>query len=535
MRRRDVLQAGAGSALLAACAPRSSAFELRGGWVGAKVERGHRLRQSQPELSSLQGGPIRRTRTLIIGGGVAGLACARGLVQAGIDDVAILELEDEAGGNSRGHQMGGMACPLGAHYLPLPGPEAPAISQLLEELGLSRQHLGRTVFDERNLCHSPQERLLFRGQWLEGLLPPAEKAEAKTQYQRFARAVAEAKQHLGFAIPSRSQRWQAGHAELDAQTFANWLDGQGLVDAGLRWYLDYCCRDDFGADAATVSAWAGIHYFASRHGFHPPDSDESAGREAVLTWPEGNAWLTRRMAQALGERIHCSRTVLRVESAQHEMQALVWNESTQSPEQWVAQELVMATPLFIAKRLLGDAAPMALRVAADQMRYAPWLVANLQLKGPLLQRVGAPPAWDNVIFGRESLGYVDAMHQSLRPQPGPTVLTAYWALPQARRTELYQQPWSFWFWQLLQQWSDAHPELPQQLEQADLMRWGHAMSIPVPGQRSSSALASLCEAQGRIHFAHSDLAGYSVFEEAYSAGHRVARRLRAKLHGSARR
>jgi hypothetical protein len=44
------------------------------------------------------------------------------------------------------------------------------------------------------------------------------------------------------------------------------------------------------------------------------------------------------------------------------------------------------------------------------------------------------------------------------------------------------------------------------------------MSIPVPGLRGSAALAALRAARGGVRFAHADLAGYSVFEEAYTAG-----------------
>ena len=57
------------------------------------------------------------------------------------------------------------ACPLGAHYLPLPTPEAREVSDWLHEIGLLRQVLGRTVADERHLCHSPQERLFIGGAW----------------------------------------------------------------------------------------------------------------------------------------------------------------------------------------------------------------------------------------------------------------------------------------------------------------------------------------------------------------------------------
>ena len=513
LNRRELLLTG----LLAGCDVKPG--ELQGSWVGAHVDRGHRLRGELPREGD---GPVRRTNVLIVGGGVSGLACARAVSKAGIDDVALLELEDEAGGNARGHQIAGMACPLGAHYLPLPGPQAPEVYQLLEEFGLVRQRLGRAVYDERQLCHAPQERLFFEGQWRDGLLPPADKADTRAQYLRFASAVSAAQKNLGFAMPSFRAPWTAAHAALDAQTFAGWLDAQAFTDPQLRWYLDYCCRDDYGATAADVSAWAGLHYFASRHGFHPP-GDEAAEREAVLTWPEGNAWLTRRISNELAGRIHSGRTVLRVQSHKHQVEVLAWNEATQAPERWLAQQVVLATPLFIAARLLAEP-PEALKQAAQTLRYAPWLVANLQLKAPLLDRLGVPPAWDNVTYGSTaSLGYVDASHQLLNPSRGATVLTGYWALPRAERPALLQSSWQTWAQRVVSELQALHPDLPQQLQRVDLMRWGHAMSIPLPGVRGSAALGALQTSPGpRLHFAHSDLAGYSVFEEAYTQGVRAA-------------
>jgi hypothetical protein len=74
-----------------------------------------------------------------------------------------------------------------------------------------------------------------------------------------------------------------------------------------------------------------------------------------------------------------------------------------------------------------------------------------------------------------------------------------------------------------------HPDLPAKLRQVDLMRYGHAMSIPVPGVRGSAALQSLAAGSTRLHFAHSDLSGYSVFEEAFSHGNRAAAAVRARL------
>lgn len=504
--------------LAAGCTPEAPA--LQGGWVGTHPERGHRLRGELPQAD----GPLRKSDVLIVGAGIAGLACARALAQRGVGDITLLDLEDQAGGNSRAHAIGAAPCPLGAHYLPLPGAEAHEVSQLLAELGLSRQVLGRTEWDERHLCHSPQERLFIDGEWHEGLLPPPESPAAREQYQRFSTLVAQAQRDLGFAMPTRRARWTVGHATLDTQTFAGWLDANALTDTRLRWYLDYCCRDDFGAGANGVSAWAGLHYFASRHGFHSP-GDEAAEREPVLTWAEGNGWLSARMAESLRERIHLGRSVLRVTESKHGVELLAWNEAAGAPERWQARAVVLATPLFISARLL--AAPSdALRAAARQLSYAPWLTANLALREPLLTRPGAPPAWDNVRYGTTALGYVDARHQSLDPTPRPPVLTAYFALPAAQRGDLLKQLWQHWAKVVTDELAQTHPDLPAKLARIDLCRFGHAMSIPTPGLRGSAALAALNEARGRVVFAHADLAGYSVFEEAYTAGVEAASRIR---------
>ena len=318
---------------------------------------------------------------------------------------------------------------------------------------------------------------------------------------------------------------------LDAVPFAQWLDAQGLNAPALRWYLDYCCRDDYGAGAAQVSAWAGIHYFASRHGFHAP-GEANEERDAVLTWPEGNAWISRRLAAALGERLHSGCIALRVSEGRFDASVDVWNVRTSQAERWTAAQVVLAVPLFVAARLL-EAPPAALTQAAAAMRYAPWLVANLELTQALDDRPGAPPSWDNVAYdaavsGSAALGYVDAMHQSTRPHPGPTVLTAYWALGgesaaqlQAQRARLLNEPWAVWAQAVVADLARVHPDLPAKLRAVDLMRYGHAMSIPVPGLRSSAALRALVEPQRRVQFAHSDLSGYSVFEEALYQGQRA--------------
>jgi monoamine oxidase len=520
--RRSLLAAAAGAA--AAGCTRSERAPVPAAWIGARYERGHRLRAS----AALPAAAVqRRARVLIVGAGIAGLAAARGFLRQGVDDIAVLELEDAAGGNSRGHELAGIRCPMGAHYLPVPGEGSlPELSEWLHEIGLLKTEAGRTRPDERHLCHSPQERLFIDGAWAEGLLPPADAGSATAaQYSRFAalvRSLTGPPAERRFALPAHRARPHADVMALDALTFAHWLDAQRLDDTRLRWYLDYACRDDYGAGIHTVSAWAGIHYFASRHGFHAPGEGEGE-REAVFTWPEGNAWLVQRLAAPLGERLHTGRTALRVEEGRHGVNLLAWDEQRQQAEAWQAQLVVLALPLFVAARVL--ATPPAALLDAARWPHAPWLVANVHIDKPLLPRQGLPAAWDSVIYRAEpgsALGYVDAGHQSLAPVPGATVLTAYHALPIAERATLLADDTAPWRDRVLRDLAEAHPDIHERAQHIDLVRWGHAMAVPVPGLRSHAALPALRAQHGRIRFAHADLAGYSVFEEAFVAGHEAA-------------
>jgi monoamine oxidase len=509
---------GAAALPLAGCAPER---KIAGGFNGPSPERGHLLRQ--PPASATP--PVaRRCDVLVAGGGIAGLSAARVLRQAGVEDFALLELEDSPGGNSRGGMVGGIRCPLGAHYLPVPGDGAVEVRDFLEEVGLARRAAGRWTYDERHLAHSPQERLFFNGRWQEGLLPVQGVAEATLQqYRLFSRKVDQAGKRARFTLPLRGAV-PASHRALDAVTFQAWLDREKLTDEHLRWYLDYCCRDDYGAGIATVSAWAGLHYFASRHGFAAPG--EPAERDAVLTWPEGNGWLASRLAQPLGERLQPGRVVLRITPVGQGVEVLAWDVGGRRMERWEAGQCIVALPLFVAARVMGTP-PRALADAAARLRYAPWVVANVHIDRPLQDRPGAPASWDNVLYGAPGLGYVDAGHQNVNPLPVPTVLTWYRALglQAGMREQLLARSWESFRDEVLDELSVPHPDLRARTLRVDVARYGHAMAVPTPGTRGSAALAALRRPQAgmwrRVHFAHSDLSGYSVFEEAFTHGARA--------------
>lgn len=548
MQRRHFMGSAA-AALLAGCQPPPPALEFA--FAGIDLERGHALRDLLAQGPLPAPTLVRRAQVIIAGGGVAGLAAARSLRLAGVHDFALLELEDTPGGNSRAGAVNGVACPLGAHYLPVPGNHAPEVQDLLEELGLRQRVAGRWQYDERHLCHSPQERLYFEREWQEGLLPVQGVGEATLeQYRRFSQAVAAASRAARFTMPQfaaldAKTGLAPAHQALDAMTFEAWLQRQGLDDAHLRWYLDYCCRDDYGAGMARVSAWAGLHYFASRHGFHAPGEAVAEDREGVLTWPEGNGWLTQQLAAPLRAQgqLQTGTSVLRIAETRRGVEVDAFNHHSGNVERWQAPRCIVALPVFVAARVVQNP-PAFLAQAAQRLQWAPWAVTNIHLNAPLADRPGAAPAWDNVIYGDSNpggLGYVDASHQKLDPRPRPTVLTYYQALGDVAdaRQQLATQGAEHWGRAALAALAGPHPDVLQRATRAQVTRYGHAMSIPVPGVQTFLSQIGLqappgkrklllngerqralpIPATARLAFAHSDWSGYSVFEEAFTRGH----------------
>ncbi len=537
MKRRSLI-AGASSALLASCdwASLSKHKEITGGYVGVDYARGHTLRDGgYPHEIEEES----RTTVAIVGGGVAGLAVARQLRKAGITDYKIFELEDSVGGNSRGMRMEGISCPMGAHYLPTPDERNHELNALLQELQLLRIEGEKRLFDEHTLCHSPQERLLVRQQgkpqWQEGLLPPVKLNDEQITSASYSDLVGVLVNNGVFAIPTVSVPWSEKAQALDQITFAQWLDSQGLKGDELRWYLDYCCRDDYGASMHEVSAWAGLHYFASRHGFTAPGSKATheASSEGVLTWRDGNGYLTNRLAAPHAARIHTGTLVTRVVPSSAGVRLQMWDTKDKCAEIVHAEHVVICTPLFITKRLLAEYASEALQSCAQSIHYSPWCVANVYVPSALGEWPGAPRSWDNVLRDASpfNLGYVDAMHQSTRAtqaSAGPTVLTCYYAYgtDPAQRKALLERSWKEQSELVLKDLELAHPDIRSKAKRIDIVRYGHAMAVPTPGLRSSAALEALRKPQaGRVHFAHSDLSAYSVFEEAFYWGTTVGKQI----------
>lgn len=484
-----------------------------GAMLGADHALGHRLRDGALPAA----GEVRRVPVAIVGAGIGGLSAAWRLRRAGFDAFEIFEMEAAPGGNARSGRSDVSAYPWGAHYIPLPSRESRTTRLLLAELGvlLGDPDAAAPRYDERALCQAPQERLYRHGQWEEGLAPLAGATAAQArQWERFHQRMRAFQAMRGrdgrraFAIPADFSSRDPELLALDGMTFAAWLAAEGFDAPAVHWLANYACRDDYGTDYREASAWAGIHYFASR------DAGLRDEHEAVLTWPEGNGFVVRELMARYGFPVTPRTLVHGLEESPRgvALQAFLAGEGRSVRIEaehviWAAQAALL--PQF-ARELPGYG-------------YAPWLVANLHLAEPPYAHHGAPLSWDNVIHDSDSLGYVVATHQGLHTRPGPTVLTWYRPLageaPTAARRRLLETPRERWAEEALADLARPHPEIRAITQRVDVFAHGHAMVRPVPGLLWGAARRRLAPRPGaRLHFAHADASGLSLFEESNHRG-----------------
>jgi hypothetical protein len=156
------------------------------------------------------------------------------------------------------------------------------------------------------------------------------------------------------------------------------------------------------------------------------------------------------------------------------------------------------------------------------------LVVNIALRKRPETR-GYPECWDNVLYGSPSLGYVVATHQQDTAQRARTLWTWYLPLlgddPTQDRKRLLSLSAQECAELALTDLARAHPNISSCVERCDAFRWGHAMVRPSPGL-FTGALAQvrqqLTRAHGGLHFAHTELSGMALFEEAQWHGVRAA-------------
>ena len=530
--RREALACILG-APVAACMHREAAPRLPpGSMLGAAVQLGHRLRDGD---GMPQPGPDawHTVEGVVVGAGVAGLSAAWQLRRDGLQagrDFVVLELEQAVGGTARSGQSATGGYPWGAHYLPAPLHTNPDLVALLAEMGMVEgvDAQGDPQIDEAVLCRDPEERVFYQGCWYEGLYlyagaspqDLAELAAFQRQVQQWV-AFRDAAGRRAFTIPVAACSQDVRCTDLDKITCTQWLRAQGWTSPRLHWLMNYACRDDYGTHMDHTSAWAGLFYFASR--VPRPGADS----RPIMTWPAGNGRLVQHLSQ--GVPVQRDTLVVDVLPQAQGVQVLALADGGRRAVGYRARWVIFAAPQFVAKRVLRPwrSAPPS---HIDSLEHGSWVVANLHLR-QRPRETGFPLAWDNVLYDSPSLGYVVNTHQLDRSR-GPCVLTYYHPVVErdarAARQKLLHLDHSHWAEAVLRDLRRAHPDLPGAVERLDVMRWGHAMVRPLPGVLWGPGRQAAAQPYRNVHFAHSELSGMALFEEAFYHGLRAARAVVAR-------
>ena len=533
MRRRTFLTAAAAAAALGAIGyNRMEHLPVTLDYPGRGA--GHRLRDATAAARS--SGAAQQFDVVVVGSGVAGLSAVWKLARQGVKNVALV-VGPEQYGNAAATHSHDLAYPTGAHYLPLPSMESMHVREMLSDFGviLSDPYAERPTYDERYVLHAPGDRVLFNGEWQDGYLPvdgvPATERDQHARFFALMDQYASARGsdgRRGFAVPIELASGDPQFVALDQTDFDSWLTARGFSAPTLRWYLDYCCRDDYGRHASEVSAYAGIGYFASRGG-----EASNAERGAVLTFPEGLAALASHLeAGAMlkpGNRIDAMATCIEHDGDRVSIDCVRLDAG--APDEALrlsAKAVVVAMPLFVAKHVVTGLVGMGFSAAAHMPRYAPWMVSNFIMSDFPEEMPGSALSWDNVVYDQPDLGYVVSTHQDIRQsRPEKTAFTAYSALADmeiaAGRRWLDGAPAEALLARASRDLKLAYGwRLGPCVEAVEITLRGHAMASPAPGFLANQGTAALRRARGAIQFAHADLSGYSVFEEAAWWGVRAA-------------
>lgn len=458
---------------------------------------------------------------LIVGGGISGLSAARQFHKKGISDFLIVELENHLGGNSSNGENKYSKYPLGAHYLPLPNFKDKELLQFLEEekIILGYNEKGFPVFDELQLTFAPDERLFYKNNWQEGVVPKEgnlvsddlEFDKFFKQMDIFRTSKGEDQKYL-FDIPIYLSSTHEETRNLDKVTMKEWFRKNKFTSEPLYNYIDYCCKDDFGLGIEFVSAWAGIHYFAGRK-----QDSTAEKRDSVLTWPEGNSRLANHLKKYTTNKSLKNHLIYEVKIENKKVIAKAFDDINKTSVEIIADKVIMSSPQFVNQYLIKDR-----KAFTKAFHYTPWLLATLTVKD-LFDNFSFPLSWDNVIYDAKGLGYVYDQHQTLNQVQDKKVITYYYSFSSGdlrkTRKELYKKDKEYWKQFVLNDLKIAHPDIEEYTEDIEVFLLGHGMISPSPGFIFGEAKKQAKQnIEQKIYFAHTDLSGISIFEEAFHQG-----------------
>ncbi len=281
----------------------------------------------------MSGDAVSSDRVLVVGAGLAGLAAARSLVDAGLE-VTVLEARDRVGGRTEGgFTDDGVPVELGGQWI---GPGQTRMYRLVDELGL-------VTFPTYNRGEHVVKlgSKLSRLKSHRGAVPrvsPFALADLFTGLRRFTK--------LAASVPLNAP-WLAEDAELlDGQTFETWVRNNLRTEIG-RSYFRVATEAVFAGEPNEISLLHALFYSHSGRDFETLLSvDDGAQQDRIVG---GSIRIAEKMAESLGDRVLLGRAV---QTVRHDDTGAV--VTTRSGETFRASTLVVTLPPSLAGRIVYD-------------------------------------------------------------------------------------------------------------------------------------------------------------------------------------
>lgn len=400
-----------------------------------------------------------KTETVIVGGGLSGLAAAQVIRDK---DFLLFELSDRMGGTSAAAQFEGISFCQGAHYdLAYPDYYGEEVLLFMEELRIIQYEPWKKNWsfkDQQHIIPSYRRQQCFENGTIRDDVIP--NGYIKDSFYKIL------SDYLGeMKLPTRLISEDYRH--LNNINFYQFLSDRMEVDDSFKRQLSYHMLDDYGGTVDQVSALAGIHYFMCR-----PYNTEAVD---LFSPPSGNSYFAEKILETIpSAKIRTNHLVKHITKTGQGFEMEVLDVINKKVILVTCDKVIYAGQKHALKYIFPE------EVGLFSNNYAPWMVVNIVTND-------SPDSygfWQNEYLGEREdfLGFIDSSVQSREGLKGKRVYSAYYCLKPENREHLSTIPSNKERIAM-----DAIVAIEEVLRKkidvsaAFINVMGHAMPIPEPG------------------------------------------------------
>jgi len=362
-----------------------------------------------------------KTKTLIIGSGIAGLSAAENLNDR---DFIICDSLNRIGGSAASYTLDSFHFPTGAHYIP----EYPTSFDNDVLTFLKKKKIidkvaknGKYEFTNKQYYIDNQKMQLaqYNKQYYTESEVPFHPDDEQALYQIFDQFFGE------MQLPSRNI--QKKHHHLSKISFKEFLDGYSLnVKSQTRDLINYRMRDDYGHTYDKVCAIAGLTHYAGR-----PLIDNMS--YSTFSAPQGNGFFARKIAHDINnDQYKLGHTVINItDTAKDNYYETLLINSENRILKVVSENIIYAAN----KHTLKYVYPKYEDLYKNSV-YSPWVVI-----GFLVSMSNSDLHWQNEIVDAEDelMGFaIEKAENEKGFSDHLTTISVYYNFPPESRSDLLQ-------------------------------------------------------------------------------------------------